>query len=179
MNLSWITTTWQTLIIVFLSAMLLYAALILLTRFVGLRSFSKMSSFDFVVTIAIGAMIGGAIITPDPPVFQAITAIGSLFILQIIVNYARTRLPSVTNTLDNKPFLLMEGPQMLEKNLKKARVTQKEIRHKLRQSNVTKLSQVKAVILEPNGEVSVLHHSDKNHQIDESLLRDVNRGAYS
>lgn len=179
MDFSWITTTWSTVLTVFLSTVLIYIVLILLTRFAGLRSFSKLSSFDFAVTIAIGAVIGGAIIAPDPPVLQAITAAASLFVLQILVNYIRSRIPFITKTVDNEPYLLMKGSQILEHNLKKARITQKEIRHELRQSNVTNLSQVIAVVLETNGEVSVLHHRDENCEIADYLLQDVNRGAFN
>lgn len=36
----------------------MYVAVILLTRLAGVRSFSKMSGFDFAVTVAIGSFLG-------------------------------------------------------------------------------------------------------------------------
>lgn len=173
MDLSWLTTTWQTILISFLSAILIYIALIIITRFVGLRSFSRFSSFDLAVTIAVGSVLGRAIVASDQSVFHTITAVASLFILQIVVDYFRSSVPFISGIIDNKPVLLMNGSQMLEENMKKARITPKEIRHELRQSNVTKLSQVKAVVLESNGEVSVMHYTDEKQQIDECLLQDV------
>lgn len=179
MDLTWLTTTWQTVIISFLSAVLIYIALIIITRFVGLRSFSRFSSFDLAVTIAVGSVLGRAIVAPDQTVLHTIIAVSSLFALQIIVDFTRSRVSVVPNIIDNQPFLLMRGSQMLESNLKKARITPKEIRHELRQSNVTNLSQVKAVVLESTGEVSVLHHADPDRKIDELLLQDVNKGSCS
>lgn len=179
MDFSWLTTTWSTVLISFLSAIIIYLALIMITRIVGLRSFSKFSSFDLAVTIAVGSVLGRALVAHDQTVLHTVTAVASLFILQITVDYFRSKVPFVSRIVDNKPFLLMKGPQMIEENLRKARITPKEIRHELRQANVTKLSQVKAVVLESTGEVSVLHHPDESHQMDEPLLQDVNKGIYN
>lgn len=176
MDLSWITTSYPTVLIVFLSAIAIYIALMVFTRIAGLRSFSKMSSFDFAITIAIGAMVGAAIIAPDPPLLQAVAAIGSLYVLQALVNYLRSKSSFFSKWIDNNPLLLMQGTEILDQNLKKARVSRKELRYKLREANVTQLSQVKAVVLESTGDVNVLHRTDTNHQIDEELLKDVHTG---
>lgn len=179
MDLSWLTTTWSTVLISFLSAILIYIAIIIITRIVGLRSFSKFSSFDFAITIAVGSVLGRALVAHDQTVLHTITAVASLFILQVIVDFLRSKIPSVPTIIDNKPILLMEGAKMLEDNMNQVRITPKEIRHELRQANVTRLSQVKAVVLESNGEVSVLHHPDGSSKIEQPLLQDVDKGTYS
>jgi len=53
----WMLTTWPKVGLVFLSAAGIYAAVIACTRISGLRSFSKMSSFDFAMTIGIGTLL--------------------------------------------------------------------------------------------------------------------------
>ncbi len=176
MDLSWITTSYSAATIVLLTAIGVYIALIIFTRIAGLRSFSKMSSFDFAVTIAIGALAASVIIAPDPPLLQGLAAIASLYILQISTNYLRRRYDLVAKWIDNEPLLLMQGSKILEKNLKKVRVSRKELRYKLREANVTRLSQVKAVVLESTGDVSVLHHANSDHDIDNELLKDVRAG---
>lgn len=54
------------------------------------------------------------------------------------------------------------------------RVTEGDLRSKLREANVTKLSEIKAVIFETTGNMVVLHERDDDG-IDDWLLKDVQR----
>jgi uncharacterized membrane protein YcaP (DUF421 family) len=154
MDLSWITTTWSALLMVIISTVGIYVALITFTRIAGLRSFSKMSSFDFAITVAFGSIIASTILAKDPPLLQAITGLGILFAIQIIVATLRGRSAMVTKLVENDPILLMKGTTILDKNLKKAKVTHDDLRAKLREANVTQLSQIQAVIMEATGDIS-------------------------
>ncbi|MFN2557714.1 MAG: hypothetical protein ABR592_12780 [Nitriliruptorales bacterium] len=52
--LSKLGTTWATLLLAVLSTLGIFISTIVYTRITGLRSFSKMSSFDFAITVAVG-----------------------------------------------------------------------------------------------------------------------------
>lgn len=173
MDLSWIETTMTSLLMVIVSTVGIYVALILLTRIAGLRSFSKMSSFDFAVTVAIGSIIASTILAEDPPLLQAAVALGVLYIVQMTVASLRGNSTVMSKLVDNQPLLLMKGTEVLDHNLKKAKVTQNDLYAKLREANVTQLSQVKAVVMEATGDVSVLHHPNKDHSVDSVLLQEV------
>lgn len=172
MDYSWIVTSFQSVLMVILSTVGIYVALILFTRFAGVRTFSKMSSFDFAVTVAIGSLIASTILTESPPLFQAIVAMATLFVIQMsIAGFRETSF--VRNLVDNKPILLMRNTTMLEANMKKAKVTREDVLGKLREANVTQFSQIKAVVMETTGDISVLHHHEKDHELEEELLEDV------
>ncbi|REL32941.1 DUF421 domain-containing protein [Rhodohalobacter sp. SW132] len=173
MDYSWITTTWTAIIMVIISSIGIYIAIILFTRLSGLRSFSKMSSFDFAMTVAVGSLFASTILAKDPPLIQSVIALGALFGLQIIVAKLRGISPLMSKIVDNQPTLLMKGSQMLEENLKSTKVTTDDVRAKLREANVTDLNQVKAVILETTGDISVLHSTDTSQKLDDFLLTDV------
>ncbi len=173
MDSSWIETTLQASLMVLISTAGIYIALIIFTRIAGLRSFSKMSSFDFAVTVAIGSIIASTILSSDPPLLQAIVALGVLYVVQMTVALLRVNNTMISALVDNKPMMLMNGANIIEKNMKKAGVTANDLRAKLREANVTQLSQVMAVVMESTGDISVLHHSDKNHELDPFLLKDV------
>ena len=68
----------------------------------------------------------------------------------------------------------MEEGKISHENLKKARVTESDLRGKLREANVIQLSEVRAVIFETTGDVSVLH-SNPDKKLEEWLIKDVNR----
>ncbi|WP_424493516.1 DUF421 domain-containing protein [Salinimicrobium sp. GXAS 041] len=159
------------LLAVFLSAVAIYCAVILFTRIAGKRSFSKMSSFDFAMTIAIGSIIGSTLLLASVKLMTGIVGLASVYLLQQLVAYFR-RFPLFQDLVENKPYLLMKGSEVLEENLKKSRVTRGDLRAKLREANVTNLSQVKAVVFETTGDISVLH-GQEDQEVEEWLLKDV------
>lgn len=174
MDYSWILTSFQSVLMVILSTIGIYVALILFTRMAGVRTFSKMSSFDFAVTVAIGSLIASTILTKSPPLFQSIVAMGTLFVIQMGIATLRET-SFVRNVVDNKPILLMKGSEMLEPNMRKAQVTRDDLLAKLREANVTQFRQIKAVVMETTGDISVLHHEKEDHNLEEELLKDVRK----
>ncbi len=173
MNITWLASPWHTLLAIIFSAIVMYLALLILIRLVGLRSFSSMSGSDYVVTIAIGAIIAKTILDPTTSILMGIFAIVSLFILQVIFDRLRQKFPSFNNLTDNRPQLLMKNGKILEDNLRKARMSDRELRYKLRQANITQYSQVKYVVLETTGSISVLKNETEDMPLDENIISDV------
>lgn len=155
------------------SAVLIYAAVIALCRLQGVRSFAKMSSFDFAMTIAVGSVIASTALTPDPPVLRGLVVLIVLFTAQWLVAKARIHLPGASRAVDNQPILIMRGPDILHDNLARASMTQDDLRAKLREANVLQLDQVRAVVAEATGDVSVLHANDPDDTLNDALLKDV------
>ena len=60
----WFAVSPNELFPILLSALIAYAALLFYSRVVGLRSFSKMSAADFVMTIACGSILSATISAP-------------------------------------------------------------------------------------------------------------------
>ncbi len=169
----WLVSSAAAVGMVLLSGLGVYAALLLLVRLSGLRSFSKISGFDFAITVALGTVIASTMLVPDPPLLQGIAGLAVLFALQYVIARGRSWSPRVRLLLDNQPLLVMAGPQMIHESLDRARITEADLKYKLRMAGVTHPSQVFAVVVETTGDVSVLKSSD---QIDLDLFSDV-RGA--
>ncbi|MEC8682712.1 MAG: DUF421 domain-containing protein, partial [Bacteroidota bacterium] len=53
---------------VFLGTLFIFLLVVVLTRIFGLKSFSKMTGFDFVITVAIGNIIGMSINSSKPEI---------------------------------------------------------------------------------------------------------------
>lgn len=152
---SWFDTPWSELLTVVLSTVVMIAAAIAVIRLVGLRALSKMSSFDFVVTIALGSTVA-AVAATSTPIEQGLLAFATLLAVQWIISVVRHR-TELDRVVDNEPILLMDGPRILRDNLSEARVTENDLIAKLRAANVTSLDQVRAVVFETTGDISVLH----------------------
>jgi len=173
MDYSWISTSWSAVLMVIISTAGIYIALIAFTRLAGLRSFSKMSSFDFAITVSFGSIIAGVIMAKDPPLLQAIVGLGTLYLLQIGIAALRGNTSYMSKLVNNEPLLLMRDEHILDENLKKAKVTHADLRAKLREANATKLSQVKAVVMEATGDIAVLHSEDSDEEVDDVILKGV------
>jgi uncharacterized membrane protein YcaP (DUF421 family) len=174
MDWGWITTTWHDAAMTVVSAGGIYLAVILYTRMAGLRSFSKMSSFDFAMTVAVGSLIATTVLTKDPPLLQAAAALAALYLLQIAVARLRIRVQATRKAVDNQPILLMEDGRFREGAMRTAGVTQGDVVAKLREANVLRLAQVRAVVMETTGDVSVLH-GDADEEVEATLLEGVRR----
>lgn len=166
----WLGTVLQQVGVVVVSSIAIFAAVIIVVRVNGLRSFSKMSSFDFAVTVAIGSLIASVAI-------GASSLLNGLIALVVIIGSQRLiararRKTEIEAILDNTPTLLMVGDRMIDEHLARTRVTQADVRAKLRAANVLDLSQVKAVVLETTGDLSVLH-GDADRQLDPDLFEGV------
>ena len=175
---SWISTTGTAILMSALSAVGIFIALIVFTRLAGLRSFSKLSTFDFAITVAFGTMLASTMLVKDPPLLRAVATLGVLYLIQYVVSKLRERTSVVSSVVDNKPLLLMAGPEILHDNLRKARVTEDDLHGKLREANVIDYDQVRAVVLESTGDVSVLHADEDGPDLNPRLLsgiRDADR----
>ncbi|APG60525.1 DUF421 domain-containing protein [Christiangramia salexigens] len=170
----WFTTDWQALLAIIITATGIYAAVILFTRLAGKRSFSKMSSFDFAMTVAVGSIIATTVLSKNISLLDGIVGLAAIYLLQIGVALLR-RFKPVRIAVDNSPLLLMEEKKIFYDNLKKARVSEDDLRSKLREANVTSLGQVRAVVFETTGDISVLHTDDEKGTLEDWLIKDVDR----
>ncbi|MCK0167370.1 DUF421 domain-containing protein [Jannaschia sp. S6380] len=146
--------------------------MVLCVRLAGLRSFSKMSSYDFAVTVSFGSVLAGTVLNAGTPLWQGLVAMAALFAVQWAIGLARSRIDAVQEATDNDPLLLMHDGRLLEGNMASARITRSELSAKLREANVLDLAYVRAVVLETTGDVSVLH----GETLQQDLLHGVRRG---
>jgi uncharacterized membrane protein YcaP (DUF421 family) len=163
----WLSISMTEVWLVLLSSLIIYLAVILVVRLNGLRSFSKMSSFDFAVTVAIGSLLASVAAT-STSLANGLIAVAAIILFQRLVAIAR-RNTGIEKVVDNQPTLLMLGGGDDRGEHANARITPADLRAKLRAANVTDLSQVQAVVMETTGDVSVLSGTS----LDPALLEGV------
>ena len=141
-------------------------------RIVGLRSLSKMTNFDFVMTIALGSLVAGAAQASDWKAFaQAMVAMAGLFVVQAASARLRKTSDSVEDLMQNDPVFLMRNGKFCDDALTYTRVAKSDLIAKLREANVLDYGQVRAVVLETTGDVSVLH----GDHLEETIVENVKR----
>lgn len=141
-----------------------------LVRINGLRSLSKMTNFDFIMTIALGSLIANAAQAADwREWLQPVAGMAGLFLLQHLAGRLRNSSDRIEDMLQNNPVILMRDGEIIRAALKATRVPENDLVAKLREANVLDLSEVRAVVLETTGDISVLH----GNKLEETLLKGV------
>lgn len=168
----WLGAPWRELGAVVVSTVLIYATVIAYTRLAGLRSFSKMSSYDFAITVAFGSVIASTAASPSVSVAHGAVALGMLYAVQAAVGLARRR-SGAQRIVDNQPRLLMAGSRVLHDNLRAGRISEGDLRARLREANVLDPRHIRAVVMETTGDVVVLHGDPHGPDLDPGLMQDV------
>lgn len=149
--------TWAETLTVIISAVTIYVTLLVWSRLVGPRSFSQMTAFDMGVTVAIGAIVGGTA-TGATPLWGGVLGLSMLFTIRAVVGRFRRR--GLSRIVDNRPILVMAGDRIYERQLLNAKITREDVLEALRVAGITRFGQVLAVIVERNGELSVLQQDE-------------------
>ena len=161
---------WMSLVRILIIGVFGYIGLILTLRISGTRTLSKMNSFDFVVTIAIGSTFATSILQKSVALIDVLFAFALLIGLQYIVTWATVRSTKFDNIIKSSPILLYSNDDFLKKPMKKAHVTKEEVKAAMREQGFSTMEQVEFVILETNGLIVAAGKTDKNKILQRSTF---------
>ncbi len=157
---NWLYASLPTLLKVLVSVIFIFTTIIIITRISGLRTFAKMSSFDFASTIAVGSILATVVLNTNTSLLKGALALGGIIAFQTLFSFAIRKSEGLKALFTNKPMLLMRNCTILYENLKKTNMGEDDLIAKLREANVIDFDEVLAVVLESTGDVSVLHTSE-------------------
>jgi len=138
----------------------LFVAVIAMLRVVGQRALATMSGFDVVFTVTLGSVVATVAITRDITVSEALTALVTMLILQEVVRFFQARNLTVHHLVREPPRVLLWDGELLEDRLRANSVSADEIRAAVRKAGLRSLSDARAVVLENDGEWSVIAKGD-------------------
>lgn len=147
---------WEPIVRTLVVGTLAYAALVVLLRASGKRTLAQMNSFDFVVTVAIGASFGRVLTARSVPLAEAVTAFALLVALQLVVTTAQLRSPWFARVVTADPTLLLHDGEVQRAALRRSRLTEDQLRAAARQHGAASLDDVSVIVLEPDGRLSVI-----------------------
>lgn len=126
----------------------------------GKKQMSQLTFFDYVVGITIGSIAAGLSTDQSVTIINGLIGIFVWGIFPILLGYLDMKSPKLRKIVDGTPTVLIHKGKVLEKNLKKEKLTINELMLLLREKNVFKLSDVEFAVMETNGQLSVLNKSD-------------------
>jgi uncharacterized membrane protein YcaP (DUF421 family) len=139
-----------------LRAIAVFAFLLILTRVIGKRELSSLQPLDLILLIILGDAVQQGLTQDDYSLTGAFLAIGTIAVLQVFTSYVSWRFPRTRPMLDGTPIIILQDGELIERNLKRERLTREEVAEEARQQSITHLSEVKFAILETNGRISFI-----------------------
>lgn len=162
---------WNGVFRVAVTTIVAYILVVLMLRISGKRTLAKMNAFDTVVTIALGSILSSVILSKSTPIAEGITAIGLLILLQYIITFITVRNNYFKKIISSNPTLLFYDGKLLKDAMKKQRVSEEEINKSVREAGFSSLNQIKAIILESTGDITVINNTD--HSTSQNAMEDI------
>jgi uncharacterized membrane protein YcaP (DUF421 family) len=140
-------------------AFIAFVVILFLTRVVGRRELSSLEPFDLILLVTIGDLVQQGVTQNDFSLTGMVLAIGTIAVLTVLFSYLPWRFQVLRPVLEGVPAILVQDGNVVEKNLKRHRMTQQEIASAARLQNVASLSDVRFAVLETNGQISFIKKS--------------------
>jgi uncharacterized membrane protein YcaP (DUF421 family) len=145
-----------------------FLVIVALLRIAGQQALGKMSGFDIVFTVTMGSVIATVAVDRNVRLVDAIAALVTMLLLQEIIRRLQSRSLRVHHLVREAPEVVLWDGMLLEDRLRKSSISADEIRAAVRKAGLSSLSDARAVVLENDGDWSVIPKSDQ--QSDESAL---------
>ena len=127
----------------------------ILYRLMGKREIGQLGLIDLVVSILIAELGAISIENYRSSIFNTIVPIAILTGLEVIVAYLSMKFRSINRLFEGKPTILVQEGKIIYNNLVKERISLDDLLQNLRQNSITSIEDVRYVILEPNGKLSI------------------------
>lgn len=144
----WFEITWRTLLAVLI--------LFFLTKLLGKRQVSQLSLFEYITGITIGSIAAYVTVDSEAEWLLGLLSLTVWAACSYFIEFLQLKSKRMRDFIDSKGSVLIEHGRVLEKNLKKERLTTDELMEQLRKKSAFNLADVEFAIMEPSGDINVL-----------------------
>jgi uncharacterized membrane protein YcaP (DUF421 family) len=139
-----------------LRAIFVFFLILVITRAVGRRELSSLEPFDLILLVVIGDLVQQGVTQSDYSLTGATTVIVTIAGLTVGTAYLSFRFKRLRPLLEGEPTLLISDGRILDKPLRRERMTVEELRAEARQQSIGSLDDVRYAVLETNGKLSFI-----------------------
>lgn len=130
--------------------------ILLVTRIVGRRELNTLEPFDLILLVTIGDLVQQGVTQNDFSVTGLLLAVGTIAALTVLFSYLPWRFQVLRPVLEGEPVILIEDGNVIEKNLRRHRLTQEEVAAEARSQQIDSFDKVRWAVLETNGQISFI-----------------------
>jgi uncharacterized membrane protein YcaP (DUF421 family) len=139
---------------VVLRATLAFIFLVALLRVIGRRELSSFEPFDLILLVVIGDLIQQGVTQSDYSFTGILLSVGTFAVLTVVLSFLSARVRWVRPIVEAAPLIVVQDGKVIEKNLRRERMTAAEVAAEARQQQIGSLDEVQWAVVESNGRVS-------------------------
>lgn len=139
-----------------LRCLVLFPLVIVLVRVVNRRQLHSLEPFDLVMLVVLGDLLQQGITQNDFSVTGSAIVIVTITLLSMLTALLAYRSRRFSTLMDGEPVILVEHGRPLHDNLRRERITIRELAAQARQRNIGNLADVDYAVLETSGVISFL-----------------------
>lgn len=139
-----------------------YYFLVLVVRIVGRRPGKQITPFEFVLIFFLGGLMLTGIVANEVSLTNAICQILAISVAHYLLVWIRMKSSRVSRFLDGTPLILMEGGNWRSRTLRKMRISEADVMAVGRDQGMKGFDEMGTVILERNGEMSIVPAEGKS-----------------
>ena len=128
----------------------------MLTRVIGRRELSSLQPFDLILLIILGDAVQQGLTQDDYSLTGAVLVVGTIAVLQVGLSWLTYRVPRTRPVFEGEPLIVVEDGKVIERNLKRERLTVEEIAEAARLQQISHIADIQWAILETSGQISVI-----------------------
>jgi uncharacterized membrane protein YcaP (DUF421 family) len=133
-----------------------YALLLVFGRLIGRKMISRITFFDFLIGITLGALAVRIALGTQNSLLLSVIATAVITLLVLVTDKLNLLSLSIRAILDGNPIPVVQNGVILNENLKKARISVNKLFMLLHEKDIFDLSDVQEAIYESNGQLSVI-----------------------
>src|SRR4051812_38215974 len=139
-----------------LRTIIVFSLIYVLTRVIGRRELGSLEPFDLIVLVVIGDLVQQGVTQSDYSVTGVAMVISTLCLMTVLVSFLSYKFPRLRPALDGEPLVLVEEGEVVERNLRRERLTVEELAAEARLQQIAHISDIRFAVLETNGNISFI-----------------------
>ena len=148
---------------------ILYVFIIVMLRLMGKRQIGDMQPSELVVTLVVANLASIPMQNTSQPLLSGIAPVLARVSLELCVTVLMMKSRSLRRLVCGSPVVVIEDGRLLQKQMKRLRLTTDDLCAQLRQQNIFSLEDVQYCIMETNGILSVLEKPHKRKPCADDL----------
>ena len=147
----------------FIRAIILYIIILIIMRLMGKREIGQLQPFEFVISLMIANLATIPMSDTGVPILDGIVPMLGLLAMHLIITLLNLKSARFRFAICGKPNILVYRGKIDENALEKERFTVSELEERLREKDIFSFADVEYVILETNGDISVILKPEKRN----------------
>ena len=146
--------------IILIRALIFYILLTFMMKLMGKRQIGEMQLSELVTTVFLSELAVLPVTDADIPLVHGLLPLIMISSIEVVVSFISQKSRKFRVFLNGNPIVLFENNKFVENNLVTARMSREDVEAQVRINGYENMGDIKTVILERTGKMSVLPKGD-------------------